>query len=311
MCVNFEVISGKKSRKSVDKLEGLTKMYRDAGMNVAIVKIPVDMLEIDTRYQTDIRTNRSLRYLVSHWDENKLLPLVGVPHWEEGAVYLVDGYGRWIASQMVDKEKYKDLAVLLILSVPEDKEVRLKFEAELYAFQNKDIARMTGIQKHGAMLCIHDPAAETLEKLKAKYGFEYKSTPGQRDAAILGSYDTTLKLCKIDNGKCAEFIFDICTKSGFDRKANGYSRMVMKALKDVYKLYANDRDKTKKFLSRYLRKTDPIHLKAEAVAKYYMLDTEAAVSLYIEDIVVDNLGLQQSRTVSGDKVVSIDAKKTA
>ena len=61
MCRNFEVISGKKSRKSVDKLEGLTKMYRDAGMNVAIVKIPVDMLEIDTRYQTDVRTNRSLR----------------------------------------------------------------------------------------------------------------------------------------------------------------------------------------------------------------------------------------------------------
>lgn len=104
MCRNFEVISGKKSRKSVDKLEGLTKMYRDAGMNVAIVKIPVDMLEIDTRYQTNVRTDRSLRYLVSHWDENKLLPLVGVPHWEEGAVYLVDGYGRWIASQMVDKE---------------------------------------------------------------------------------------------------------------------------------------------------------------------------------------------------------------
>lgn len=261
MCRNFEVISGKKSRKSVDKLEGLTKMYRDAGMNVAIVKIPVDMLEIDTRYQTDVRTNRSLRYLVSHWDENKLLPLVGVPHWEEGAVYLVDGYGRWIASQMVDKEKYKDLAVLLILNVPEDKEARLRFEAELYAFQNKDIARMTGIQKHGAMLCIHDPAAEILEKLKAKYGFEYKSTPGQRDAAILGSYDSTLELCKIDNGKCAEFIFDICTKSGFDRKTNGYSRRIMRALRDVYKLYANDRDKTKKLLSRYLRKIDPIHLK--------------------------------------------------
>ena len=303
MCRNFEVISGKKSRKSVDKLEGLTKMYRDAGMNVAIVKIPVDMLEIDTRYQTDVRTNRSLRYLVSHWDENKLLPLVGVPHWEEGAVYLVDGYGRWIASQMVDKEKYKDLAVLLILNVPEDKEARLRFEAELYAFQNKDIARMTGIQKHGAMLCIHDPAAEILEKLKAKYGFEYKSTPGQRDAAILGSYDST--------GKCAEFIFDICTKSGFDRKTNGYSRRIMRALRDVYKLYANDRDKTKKLLSRYLRKIDPIHLKAEAVSKYCMLDTDAAVSLYIEDLVVDNLGLQQSRTVSGDKVVSIDAKKTA
>ena len=200
------------------------------------------------------------------------------------------------------KENYYALLLAVFLGME---------SATLYAFQNKDIARMTGIQKHGAMLCIHDPAAEILEKLKSKYGFEYKSTPGQRDAAIIGSYDSTLELCKIDNGKCAEFIFDICTKSGFDRKTNGYSRRIMRALRDVYKLYANDRDKTKKLLSRYLRKIDPIHLKAEAVSKYCMLDTDAAVSLYIEDLVVDNLGLQQSRTVSGDKVVSIDAKKTA
>lgn len=109
MCHMFEKVTGKKTKGNIGKLEGLTKMYKDAGMNVAIIRIPVELLEIDTRYQIDERTERDLNYLVNNWDERKLLPLVGVPHWKEGKVYIVDGYGRWIASQIVNKEKYVDL----------------------------------------------------------------------------------------------------------------------------------------------------------------------------------------------------------
>ena len=175
MCRSFEVISGKKNKGDKGLLKGLTKMYRDAKYSVAIIPIPVELLEIDTRYQTEVRTDRSLMYLVNNWDENKLLPLIGVPHWDEGKVYLVDGYGRWVASQMVDKEKYTDLQVLLILNAPNNAEERLEFEAEMYAYQNKQVARMTAIQKHGAMVVLHDKATERLEKLKEKYGFEYTS----------------------------------------------------------------------------------------------------------------------------------------
>lgn len=206
MCRSFEVISGKKNKGDKGLLKGLTKMYRDAKYSVAIIPIPVELLEIDTRYQTEVRTDRSLMYLVNNWDENKLLPLIGVPHWEEGKVYLVDGYGRWIASQMVDKEKYTDLQVLLILNAPNNAEDRLEFEAEMYAYQNKQVARMTAIQKHGAMVVLHDKATERLEKLKEKYGFEYASCKGNRSASVLGSYSVTLNICNIDDGKAAEFI---------------------------------------------------------------------------------------------------------
>ena len=111
-------------------------------------------------------------FLVYYLSLLKLLHLIGVPLWEEGKVYLVDGYGRWVASQMVDKEKYTDLQVLLILNAPNNAEDRLEFEAEMYAYQNKQVARMTAIQKHGAMVVLHDKATERLEKLKEKYGFE-------------------------------------------------------------------------------------------------------------------------------------------
>ena len=305
MCKSFEVISGKKSKGDKSLLKGLTKMYVDPGCKVAIISIPVELLEIDSSYQTDIRTERDLRYLTDHWDENKLLPLVGVPHWEEGKIYLVDGYGRWIASQYIDKEKYSELLVMVILSAPSDKNKRLEFEAEMYAFQNAQVAKMTPLQKHGAMLILHDPATETLETLKAKYGFEYKATKGNRDASILGSYASTLNLCKIDGGKCANYVFEICRNAGFDRKSNGYATYIMKGLADIYKIYSNNREDTKELFSDMLRKTTPTLLKSNAVTKYPILDFRSALSLFLEDMIVDNLGLEQSREIYGTKLVPI------
>ena len=305
MCHMFEVVTGRKSKGSVDKLEGLTKMYTDIHEDIAIIKIPVDLMEVDTRYQTDERTERDLQYLVRNWDERKLMPLMGVPHWEEGKVYIVDGYGRWIASQIVDKKKYKDLKVQVILNAPTDPEERLRFEAEMYAFQNRDVKDPTAIQKHGAMMVLHDPATEKLEELRKQYGFEYVANKGTREASVLGSYTVTLGLCKIDNGNCAKYVFDICAGAGFDRKPNGYSTYIMRALRDIYKLYANNRESTKSFLIEEFRSITPVRLKANAVVKYPMLDTKIAVSLYIEDLVVENLGLEQSREVAGTKVVPI------
>ena len=305
MCKSFEVVSGRKGRGDRSLLEGLTKMYRDANYSVAVLKIPVDLMEIDTRYQTEVRTARDLRYLTNNWNENKLLPLMAVPHWEEGKVYLVDGYGRWIASQIVDKEKYKELDVLMIFNAPKKDRERLEFEAELYAFQNRDVAKMKAIQRHGAMIILDDEATKKIEELKKKYGFEYVSAKGKREVSVLGSYSETLSICKIDNGKCAEFIFDICQKAGFDRKQNGYSTYVFRSLKDVYKLYVNDRNAIKKYLSKELRVTSPLLLKANAVSKYPILESKTAVSMYLEDLLVENLGLQQSREVVGTRVIPI------
>ena len=305
MCKMFEVITGRKSKGSIDKLEGLTKIYTDLGEDIAIIKVPVELMEIDSRYQTDERTERDLQYLTRNWDERKLMPLLGVPHWEEGKVYIVDGYGRWIASQIVDKKKYKDLKVQMILNAPTNPEERLKFEAELYAFQNQQVKDLTAIQKHGAMIVLHDAATEILENMKKKYGFEYSANKGNREASVLGSYTVTLDLCKLDKGKAAEYVFDICVGSGFDRKPNGYSTYVMRALKDMYKLYANNRKDTKKMLTKEFRKLTPLILKANAVVKYPMLDMKIAVSLYVEDLIVENLGLEQSREVIGTKVVPI------
>ena len=305
MCKTFEVITGRKTRGDKSLLNGITKMYRDAGAKVAIIPVPVELLEIDPSYQTDVRTERDLNYLVKNWDENKLLPLVGIPHWEEGKIYLVDGYGRLIASQYVDKEKYKELQVMIILNAPTEHEERLEFEAEMYAYQNAQVAKMTPLQKHGAMLILHDRATEILEEMKAEYGFSYRATQGRRDASVLGSYANTLNICRYDEGKCARYVFDICRNIGFDRVSNGYATYIMNALADIYKLYQLSRDDTKNLFSHELRGTTPTILKSNAVTKYPMLEVKSAMSLYLEDIVVKKLKLSQSREVSGTRLVPI------
>lgn len=48
MCKMFEVVTGRKSKGSVDKLEGLTKAYTDIHEDIAIIRIPVELMEVDS-----------------------------------------------------------------------------------------------------------------------------------------------------------------------------------------------------------------------------------------------------------------------
>lgn len=303
MCKKFEEVTGRKNEGNVGELRGLLKDAVDRGVPNEIISVPVELLDIDTNYQIEARTDRSLNYLVSHWDENKLQPVQGVPHWEEGKIYLFDGYGRWIASQMIPDPK-KDLRVMVVLNAPSDPEEREKYEAEMYAYQNIDVARMTAPQTHGARLIMHDKATETLEKMKQKYGFEYVMNKGNRSASVLGSYTEALDICK-QSEEMANYIFDICSRSGFDRKQNGYSTYVMRALRDVYKFYPLNRTENADILVKYLRGISPLYLKSNAVTKYPLLDYKVAASLFLEDILVEKAKRKHVRKTEGKHVFMI------
>lgn len=309
MCKKFEEVTGRKNEGNVGELRGLLKDAVDRGVPNEIISVPVELLDIDTNYQIEARTDRSLNYLVSHWDENKLQPVQGVPHWEEGKIYLFDGYGRWIASQMIPSPK-KDLRVMVVLNAPSDPEEREKYEAEMYAYQNIDVARMTAPQTHGARLIMHDKATETLEKMKQKYGFEYVMNKGNRSASVLGSYTEALSICR-QSEDMANYIFDICQRSGFDRKQNGYSTYVMRALKDVYKFYPLTRTENADILVKYLRGISPLYLKSNAVTKYPLLDFKIATSLFLEDILVEKAKRKHVRKAEGKHVFMIQPEPVA
>jgi hypothetical protein len=164
---------------------------------------------------------------------------------------------------------------------------------------------MQPIQRHGALEILEDPAALAMDKMQKEYGFLYSKGSGQREENVLGSYASTYHIARLHKADCLDYIFSVCRESGFDRKTNGYASYIMNALKDMWKLYPENRTETADFLGKYLRKFDPAKLKANAVSRYILIDFRTAVSLYMEDLLVDNIALSHRRQVEGKSVTEI------
>ena len=297
------------TEKNIGELKGLLAAAKANGQNVAIIKVPVYMMAIDESYQTIDRTARKLNYLTNRWDERKIGVLTVVPHEDEGLVYIVDGYGRWKASQIVDKAKYTTLDCAVLLNVPTDPMERRKFEAELFANQNRDVAKLKPVDKHGAMQVLEDPVALALDELQMEYGFTIGKRKYKGDNAtgmtINNVYQVLCRGLRAHGKALGDWYFDICKRSGFATKTYGYTRYTYKALKDVYVAYPHKRDEIAEILIEYFRPITPAEFKAEAVTKYPKLDSVTACAVYVEDIVAGQLGLNRTREISGGKVVQI------
>ena len=275
------------------------------GMNILYAKFPVAAMEIDYRYQRSAETDRSK--LMKHWDEHKLQPLTCVYHFDERKLYVVDGLGRLTVSQQIDPDRYRELYCCVILDAPTDPDKRLKFEAKLFADQDDGTTKPRPIEKHNARVIREDPVAIYLENAKKKYGFNWSSCHGGKQIpGVIGDYTSVYKITNVNGEGCMDYILDIIHMSGFDRKANGYARFVLNALRDMYKFYPSLRDvvSSTEILSEYLREIDSEHLKAFAVQRYPMLSVLSAVSLFVEDVYVERAKVVHKRKRNGSKVVA-------
>lgn len=79
----------------------------------------------------------------------------------------------------------------------------------------------------------------------------------------------------------------------------------MRSLRDIYKLYPENRTEIENVLIKYLRKIEPVFLKSESVVKYPLLDSRVACSLFVEDVVVRELNVKHKRKLEDNKVTFI------
>lgn len=289
---------------NIAELRGLLAEAKRRGMRAVIIKVPVRLLAIDPMYQTPIRTERELTYLTKAWDERKIGVLFGVPHFEVGKIFLVDGYGRLTASQIVDPDKYQELDVYVILDAPEDPHERQIFEAEIFVSQGNN-KQVTPLQKHGARQIMNDPVVKIMDSLQEEYQFEYKTVRGRRGEGIIGSYMELYNSIRFGGLVYGEWFFDIAKAAGFNRKTDGYAVYIMRSMRDLWKYYPENRIEIKECLSEYLRDKDYRYLHSKANAKYELLGPGNAMTMYFEDIVVDELGLNHKREVENNKLKEI------
>ena len=267
----------------------------------ALYEVPVDLLTIDPLYQTDERTQRSLKKLIDNWDENKLEPITIVPHEEEGMFYIVNGYGRWTASQHLPTPK-KYLCSIVLLGLSKDTDKRRVQEAELYAYQNSECSKMTPIQNHGALKIIGEPSVVLFEKLRDKYNFDFgfgKKT--SKKINTIGSYSETLNMIKARDEKCFDFIFSTLIACGFDKKVNGYSTYVLRAMRDIYDNYG-DKKEIVSAIVEILRGITPEQFKSYAITKYPNLEYRSACTMYLEDEVCRVTKKKNKRYIHNNKI---------
>ena len=267
----------------------------------ALYEVPVDLLTIDPLYQTDERTQRSLKKLIDNWDENKLEPITIVPHEEEGMFYIVNGYGRWTASQHLPTPK-KYLCSIVLLGLSKDADKRRVQEAELYAYQNRDCSKMTPIQNHGALKIIGEPSVVLFEKLRDKYNFDFgfgKKT--SKKINTIGSYSETLNMIKARDEKCFDFIFSTLIACGFDKKVNGYSTYVLRSMRDIYDNYG-DKKEIVSAIVEILRGITPEQFKSYAITKYPNLEYRSACTMYLEDEVCRVTKKKNKRYIHNNKI---------
>lgn len=297
------------TEKNIGELKGLLAIAKANGNSVAIVKIPVYMFAVDESYQTVDRTARKLNYLTSRWDERKIGVLTVVPHEDEGLCYIVDGFGRWQASQIIDKAKYTHLDCAVLLNAPTDPRERRKFEAELFANQNRDVVKLKPVDKHGAMQVLEDPAALALDDLQKAYGFTIGKRKYKGDNAtgmtINNVYQKLYDSIRIHGRELGEWYFEICKESGLAIKTYGYTRYTFAAIKDAYIAHPDKRNEIAKILIDYFEPITPQDFKAEAVTRYPKLDSVTACTMYARDIIAHKLGANYTREITDSKVVNV------
>lgn len=267
--------------------------------------IPVSLLKIDPAYQRiSTRTKAKLKKLASNWNEDKLTPIIVVPHPEEYCFYIIDGYGRLIVSTTMLSITYKSLDAIVLTRVPKDKKERQKFEAELFIGQGSEVERITPVQMHNARLLIGDIAAINLQELLDTYAVSYVSTSGQRDKAVLGSYDTAYHISKRNGKKCLEFIFSIIENAGWKNETNGYSKTIMNGLKNIWNAYPTPElhNKMHMYFSDTLRETDPSGLISKAKARYPERSDKVIVALYLADMLIQNMNFNKSEYFEVKKI---------
>lgn len=141
----------------------------------ACAVIPRELMSVDPAYQRlETRNHRKIKAMHDNFDHMIMDALLVVPHPEESTFSIVDGYGRFIASEgILDK-----LECVVITSAPSDPDERRHFEASIFTRQSLYTEKVTPLQMHKANLILGEPNAVALQEVVDEYNLSIAEDKG-------------------------------------------------------------------------------------------------------------------------------------
>ena len=275
-----------------------TKMY--------IGEVYLDDIYIDKEYQ-GYRKHKKTQSLSANWDISDYNPIKVVPRYDLKKFSVYEGQNRVLAAR--DRGMKKLVASFSLGEGLKPAGNAQKFEAMHFIRQNKEVEPITPIQKHGALLLAGDETAKLLEAMRKRFCFQIltAASSGNKGAGILGSYgDTYSRLAPhVRNGdgeRMAAFIFSTIYDTGWIFEPNGMCRAVIRSLAKLYEAHPDEADQMNDCLWRWARKkrnskkmtndgrskSSVSKVLADSKEKYKDRHDDAALTLYLEDILTDD-----------------------
>ena len=289
--MNETTMNGNLATKEMDD-EVINILYRTVLTNTKQIGkkkfacIPRELLTVDEGYQrTATRNYAKINALARNWDHSKMDALVVVPHPEESKFYIVDGYGRFMASALLD-EPLQELECDILDNVPADETERRRFEAKHFIEQNENMEPLRVSQKHNANVLLGDATCIMIQDICNKYGVEISSKLGTKIGKTLSCYAKLLQIARRVGRDGIEFAFNTIEQANWYTTPNTYCAGVIDGLTEVWRI-GHD---TPNFLRRFqmeMRKVDIRSIKVAAVVKYPERYSATAVKMYFQDMATD------------------------
>ena len=251
------------------------------------------------------RYSRSKAKLIANFDDEKMDALIGVCHPEEGLICIVDGVGRFSATQVIDPVVYKELEVRILPKASElPPDERLLREIDIFIGQDDQKSKLTQELKHAGNVHKGDRGAVVLEKLSKEFNVKFTNSAVPERHFVYNNFYFYAQRPEGDD--VCRYLLEIMETSRYIDRPCCRKRYGIRAIARLYECYVDEREQVKDYLGEYLRHIDLEDLVAEAKHKYPLVKgQESEVSMYLEDILVDKYGLEHKRYVKGSKLVPI------
>lgn len=260
----------------------------------ACAVIPRGLMSVDPAYQRlETRNLRKIKAMHDNFDHMIMDALLVVPHPEECTFSIVDGYGRFIASEgILDK-----LECVVITSAPSNPDERRHFEASIFTRQSLYTEKVTPLQMHKANLILGEPNAVALQEVLDKYNLSIAEDKGARRPGTIGSYSSAYRIIKAKGKTAYESIISTCCKAGYNLSGDG---LCDKIIMNLYKIYCFYGDIGLVKVLPIMRETMPNTLKAKGIAAYPER-VGLSLALYMQDYLV-SLGEPKQFNEKGKKI---------
>ena len=296
---------------SKERLFNLTMQNCQKIGNKVFVFIPTELLCVDERYQRVSESSKvKIRNLTNCWDDNKMDALKVSAHPEVNEFSIIDGYHRFTAGKA---KGFNGFSCELIQGLSENPEERIIQEATLFATQNDEVDMLSPVEKHKANVLRGVTENIILQEIIDKYDIPLKKNPSHGRVKIghLAGYTCALRIAKVYGKEMLDDIFYVICESRWNLAARGLSANVIGSVANMLKFHPAYREEIKGELIKYFKPIEPDKFFASAMDKYPERKEKERLSLFLEDYLCEQIGMERTYIPYSTSKISLKKEKIA